>query len=261
MESSPEGHSHEQHSGGEPAASESSIELALTTPDQPITFGTPPKPTAEEERLIADIVILDHLSLSTFNPKGPARAEIWRLLYNAIVLGLVNRQPEFGRRVFERAQATYDDHLETVNRLRYLFGVVLGTVALGIVAAVVLWFTSSQGFRLGISPQLLIGLFAFAGMGTLASVLSRLSSLDLGQRRSARIVVISGASRPLVAIILAIVVYVILLLRIVNIHVGSGTTAQPTPDGIYLIAAFLSGFSERFAQDIIASVPFGRTDK
>jgi hypothetical protein len=235
--------------------------LALTTQDQPITFGTPPRATAEELRLSADIAILDHLSLSTFNPNSPSRAEIWRLLYNAIVLGLANRQPAFGRLILERAQATYDDHLETVNRLRYLLGVVLGTVALGLVAAAVLWFSSSAGLHLGISAELLIGLFAFAGMGTLASVLSRLSSLDLGQRRSARIVVISGASRPLVAIILAIVVYVILVLRIVNIQVGSGTTGQPTPDGIYLIAAFLSGFSERFAQEIIASVPFGRTDK
>ena len=246
----------------EPATSSGSIYFDTSTPsDALLTFSPPLNPTQEEVTLSADIVLLDHASMDTFNPKSQYRAEIWGLVRNAIVLGLEARQPADGRRLLEQAQVAFRDHLETINRLRYLLGLVLGTVALAIIATAVLWFTSSVGLHLGISPELLIGLFAFAGMGTLASVLSRLSSLDLGQQRSQLILFISGASRPLVAIILAIVVYLILRLQIVNIQVGTGAAATSNPEGVYLIAAFLSGFSERFAQDIIASVPFGRDKK
>jgi hypothetical protein len=44
----------------------------------------------------------------------------------------------------------------------------------------------------------------------------------------------------------------VLSLRIVDFHVGAGT--DPTPPALYLIAAFMSGFSERFAQDILTKV-------
>ena len=70
-------------------------------------------------------------------------------------------------------------------------------------------------------------------------------------------IILSGATKPIVAAIFAIVVYLVLDLNVLDIQFGG---VKSNGNGIYLVSSFLCGFSERFATDIISRVPFGRSD-
>jgi hypothetical protein len=90
-------------------------------------------------------------------------------------------------------------------------------------------------------------------MGSIASVLTRLSSLDLRQNARGQLVFISGIARPVIAIFLSIIVYMILDMGIIDVQFGRDPSARR--ESLYLVTSFLCGFSERFAKDIIARVP------
>jgi formate-dependent nitrite reductase membrane component NrfD len=79
-----------------------------------------------------------------------------------------------------------------VNRVHYLVGSLIGVVAVGVVAT---------GLRLAsgslepyVDPHLLPLIFIFAGTGSVTSVLTRLSSIDLRQEPS-RFLVCSRTAR------------------------------------------------------------------
>jgi hypothetical protein len=105
----------------------------------------------------------------------------------------------------------------------------------------------------------LVLIFVFAGLGSVASVLTRISSIDLREETSSFSVFVSGFSRPLIAMVLALVVYLILDAKLVDIRFGN--PSEPKANAIYLLTSFLCGFSERFANDIISRVPFGHRAK
>ncbi|GLC23563.1 hypothetical protein [Roseisolibacter agri] len=96
-------------------------------------------------------------------------------------------------------------------------------------------------------------ILTYAGLGAVASVIMRLPGTDLSGETKTRIVVFAGAGRPILAAIFAVVVYQILHHGIINV----GTTATPQAFAYVQVAAFLCGFSERFATDILDRVPFG----
>ncbi len=109
-----------------------------------------------------------------------------------------------------------------------------------------------------VAPSLLLLILLSAGLGSVASVLSRLPSIDLRQEPSDVMIILSGATKPIVAIIFAIVVFLILDLKVLDIQFGSST--GPRSNGLYLVSSFLCGFSERFATDIISRIPLGKKD-
>jgi hypothetical protein len=92
----------------------------------------------------------------------------------------------------------------------------------------------------------------------MARFVSRLPSIDLRQEPSDVMIILSGATKPIVAIIFAIVVFLILDLKVLDIQFGSST--GPRSNGLYLVSSFLCGFSERFATDIISRIPVGKKD-
>ena len=140
-----------------------------------------------------------------------------------------------------------------------------------LVAGTLLWAmlalaTSVFNFQVAFAdPSDIVPLFGFAGMGTFVSVMTRLNTLDLADETSRKLLLISGAARPLTAIFFASVVYVILRHQFIPIQFGppvvSKATTQATSSGyqpaIGWVASFLCGFSERFATDIIGRLPFG----
>ena len=109
-----------------------------------------------------------------------------------------------------------------------------------------------------VAPSLLLLILLSAGLGSVASVLSRLPSIDLRQDPSDVMIILSGATKPIVAIIFAIVVFLILDLKVLDIQFRSST--GPRSNGLYLVSSFLCGFSERFATDIISRIPLGKKD-
>jgi hypothetical protein len=216
-----------------------------------ITFNLPEEATAEERGLAADIVILDHRNKHKLKPKTPEWDEVSKLLINAVVFLQSHEVPQ-GRVILQEAQKVYYHHNQTRNRIRYLGGALSGILTGAALGAGLLLFAKSM--EQVVARQMLILILIFAGIGSLTSVLTRVSSIDLREETSNFSVLVSGFSRPVVAMVLAVVVYLMVNGKIVDIKVGSASD----PLAMYLVIAFLSGFSERFAQDIVARVPFAQ---
>jgi hypothetical protein len=214
-----------------------------------LTFSPPENPTPQEDALTADIVILDHRAKHQLKPPTREWDEVEKLLVNAVVL-LQNRDAGQGRVIFEEAERVYYHHNQTRNRIRYLTGALTGVLVAGALGSVSLLF--SKSLEQFIARDLLVLIFVFAGIGSLTSVITRIASLDLKEETSNFSVFMSGFSRPLVAMILAVVVYLIVNGHMVDIKLGSSSD----PRLAYLVMSFLCGFSERFAEDIVARVPF-----
>jgi hypothetical protein len=231
----------------QPEASTAPFALSAET-DFFLNFAPPSNPTPEEEALTADIVILDHRAHHQLRPPTREWDEVLKLLVNAVVL-LQNRDAAEGRVIFQEAERVYYHHNQTRNRIRYMTGALIGVLASGILGAVVLLF--SKSLEQFIARDLLVLVFVFAGIGSLASVLTRIASIDLQGQTSNFSVFMSGFSRPVVAMILALVVYLILSGHMVDIKFGGSSD----PRLAYLVISFLCGFSERFAEDIVARVP------
>ena len=232
-----------------------SIETAIDAKDERlgallVTFEQPDDPTREETLLAKDIVRLDHRSLHTLPPKGKERREIRDLIVNVVTF-LQEHQIAAGRALLNEVEAVYLQHLQARNRLRYLMGMLVGIavmVLLGVGGLAV-----SRALENIMPAQSMLFIILFAGMGAVTSVLTRLSDIDLREQTSIHMVFISGISRPVTAVFFALVVALVLTLRIIDIHVGV-TTADTVPLSLLLVAAFLCGFSERFAQDVLARV-------
>lgn len=240
-----------QRSGGEVNDRAPAILIPDESTQYFLAFSPPDNPTPEEQKLVADIVILDHRAHHQLRPKTQEWQEVIDVLYNAVVF-LHQHDTTEGRALLEEAGRVYYHHNQTRNRVRYLSGAVIGiVVAAGLGASSLLLAKSLEQF---IPTQLLVLLFVFAGIGSLTSVLTRISSLDLGRETSNFSVFVSGFSRPLIAIFFALIVYLVLDAKILDVKFGSPTDAKI--GAIYLVTSFLCGFSERFAQDIISRVPF-----
>jgi hypothetical protein len=215
---------------------------------KPINFETPADATDYEILLAKDIVRLDHRSVWTLGAT-PERGEVFRLLYNVIVF-LTQRKPKVARTLLDHAEAVYHQHIQAKNRLHYLGGILAGIVIILGLGFLLSWLFSSPDSV--IPSTMLPTILLFAGMGSITSVLTRLSSIDLRDQTSLWMIIISGMARPVTGLFFALVVYLVLSLRIVDFHIGAGT--DPSPPALFLIAAFMSGFSERFAQDILSRV-------
>lgn len=150
----------------------------------------------------------------------------------------------------DEAQATYREQLAAQRKVWYLSGVALG---IGLLALLQLALHGSIDSLGGvITEQFALQIVVFAGMGTLASVLMRLGQFRIDVYATRSLVVISGASRPLVAAFVAFATYAIFRSNLEPITIN-GTDLANVKDAtfVYLTAAFLCGFSERFGKDVI----------
>jgi hypothetical protein len=158
----------------------------------------------------------------------------------------------------EEARATYREQLAAQRKVSYLAGVVLG---IGLLALLQLALHHSIGSLSGvITEQFALQMVLFAGMGTLASVLTRIGQFKMDTYATRSLVVISGASRPLVAAFVAFATYAFLRSNLATVTVnGNNVSDVSNATFIYLSAAFLCGFSERFGKHVIdqATSAFG----
>ena len=227
-----------------------------------VSFSVPSGVSAEEQELITNIVVLDHRSLHALGRRSAARTEIRALLVNAVssagyLLNGVGHPTDSMRSgthtikgavgLYKHAEALFQQHLQGKNRLMYLAGVAIGIAVLVLVAVVAPRLPAGVSFA--IDPGTIPALLLFSGLGSIVSVLTRLNSLDLVKEISRPILMISGAGRPFVAGAFALVIYMALSSGLISISIQ-----QPgvSPAARYLVIAFLCGFSERFAQDILS---------
>ncbi len=135
-------------------------------------------------------------------------------------------------------------------RLRYLAGVAAGfavTVALAGLLWLVLWASEVVSVQ---DRGEIIAIWIAGGIGAVVSVMQRVSSenLELHHEAGKSELVLLGAIRPLLGAAIAVALYSLLAGGILDFAMPSGAT-----DEIYYFAGigFLSGFSERFAQDML----------
>jgi hypothetical protein len=229
------------------------------TPEQEadiLKFYPPPNPTPEQDAFIADVASLDHRSLHKLSPTSTERQEVKRLLWNAVTAAFERGSILQARLLYQKAEQAYYDHVQIRNRLRYLLGMAIGILVAAMLGGTLMLIAGY--LEPYVAPSLLLLLLLFAGLGSVASVLSRLSSIDLRQEPSDVMIILSGATKPIVAIVFAIVVFLILDLKILDIQFGSSTGSRR--NGLYLVSSFLCGFSERFATDIISRIPLGKKE-
>jgi hypothetical protein len=204
------------------------------------------------------------------------RAEITVLLQGAINAARTTYHADgvdnlaVARATLQRAEAVYYRDVQTKNRIVYVAGLGLGVGAVVLIPLLLLWAIEVMGAGLAASTSAIVPpvsgpfqwivqaaplaitapLFFFAGLGASASVLSRLTTIDLKEETSKTMVLIAAAARPALAVIFASVIFVILNNNIIS--VGTDTTKL----AMIWVAAFLCGYSERFASDILDRVPF-----
>jgi hypothetical protein len=104
-----------------------------------------------------------------------------------------------------------------------------------------------------------------AGMlGSVVSLLLRLSEFESTKGRSQRFLTLTGATLPLIGGVFGAFVAVLLSAKVVNISIG---TSDGTQVWLYIVIGFLSGFSERFSRGFIAVAetqfgsPWGRNTR
>jgi hypothetical protein len=218
-----------------------------------LTFAAPRKGTPEGAALTADIIDLDHRIHRRLGVNSSDWKEVMGVLENAAnVLGY-GRLAD-ARELYMRANIIWLAHLEEKNRLRYLTGVAIGFIPAAAVSAIAVTTVSALAPRTAPAHTLAL-VCLFAAFGSATSVLTRLSSIPLAKEMSNPTLIVSGASRPSVAVLFALTVHLAIVANLVSIHVGSAATGAS--DAAAAAVAFAVGFSERFAKDIIVRISGG----
>lgn len=210
----------------------------------------PAQPSAEGAVLTAAIIDLDHRIHRRLGVSSSDWKEVMGVLSNAALMLQYNRLGE-ARELYTRANTIWLAHLEEQNRLRYLTGVAIGIVPAAAVAAIAVSAVSAIAPRTAPAHTLAL-VCLFAALGSVTSVLTRLSSIPLAKEMSNATLIVSGTARPSVAVLFALTVQLAIVANLVAIHVGSATTGAS--DAAAAAVAFAVGFSERFAKDIIVKI-------
>lgn len=213
-----------------------------------LVFRRPMNPSAEQQLLLSRLIELDLKAKHGLVPPNPQWREVSGVLLGAAI-SVTNGQWIGAKELVDHGERLYYAYVEEKNRVKYVLGVLLGSVLAGVIASAVL-LAFGDLLRPLIRPQLMELLFLFAGFGSLTSVLTRLTEIDLKKETGPWILLLSGAARPVVAIFFAIVTYFVLDSGVVGLAVPDTERTNET----FLVVAFLVGFSERFAKDIFARV-------
>jgi hypothetical protein len=152
--------------------------------------------------------------------------------------------------VIEQARRYYDRSAQRQAQIEYFVGMAGG---LAILMAGLVAIGAISGARFDHEALLYTPLAG--GLGAFVSVLSRMTRgrLVLSYESGRTIMRLLGLIRPLLGAILGAAIYVLL---------AGGLMTLDTPKGkselfFYIGLAFVAGFSERFAQDMVARVPGG----
>ncbi|MGH2359431.1 MAG: hypothetical protein ACRDGM_02670 [bacterium] len=220
---------------------------------KPPNFSAFAAPTPEQSTLKADIQAISE----RVEQRNPWSKHIVGAYLQAAVDAMISAPTKLdeARACVKKAEEALNSDLQTTNRLWYLSGLALGVIGAlivtGVVALLLQWFNYKEIATRG----QIIPLFTFAWLGSVASVLTRLNSLDLRYETRRYWYALSSAVRPILALTFAFIVFIVLANKIVDLKVGS-ITSDSNPNALYWVAAFLCGFSERFATDMLDKVPF-----
>jgi hypothetical protein len=221
----------------------------------PITIPPVDHPTADQLLILGDIRSLEARVVQRELWSAASVRELLQAAANAATIG---GDPAKAREAFAKAEIVFQNDVQTKNRMFYLVGIAFGLIAIGVLAGSVLGVAHWLKLIALARPEMVIDLFAFAGLGSLTSVLARLSTIDLKDELRRKWVVISAGVRPIMAVSFAAITYLLLNFDLVTF---SGFDTPGKKKALIWIAAFLCGYSERFAQDLLDRLPFTKSDE
>lgn len=207
-----------------------------------------PNGSSECRMLLASVLAL----VARIEARRPRRAlEIMMLLCGVVQLAVCENDPDKGRVLYQEAYAAFAQSARSGNQLRFFGGAALGAATMGISTACVIFI---QTLRPAFLKQLaesdvVVGVAFFALAGSLVSILVRLHKIDLVEEDETWMVVLTGALQPTVAMGFMCVVYVIVAAPLIPISLH-----DPQLTGFKFAAAFLCGFSEKFAPALLDRV-------
>jgi hypothetical protein len=136
------------------------------------------------------------------------------------------------------------------SRRRYATGVLMGLGG-GLLLTVAAWFIGRWLPTQITSPEEIFALVFFTSAGSFASVMGRLGTIDIGEASDRALLTFSAIGRPVVALAFASVVFVIFKNRVIT-SAGCTKETEDMCRAILWVAEFLTGYSERFAPDLLA---------
>jgi hypothetical protein len=175
----------------------------------------------------------------------------------SFLLGFAETERSRNDRAVTNVAATTRAHLKEIEKyyrkaaarsgqIVYVGGVLLGMVPMFLLALLAwLLIANAKDFN---SPAG-IGLLCFSagGVGALVSVMSRMSAgrVRLDWEFGKDTLRTLGALRPFVGAVFGLMTFLALKSGVVNLTAGDGSSYY------YIVFAFVAGFSERFAQDML----------
>jgi hypothetical protein len=206
--------------------------------------------TREKNELSVKIAILDHKAKRLLSPPSARWEDVNKQLINVITFGHEGQIAQ-AKALLKEAENTCRLHRQSRIRELYLIGFMIGiivTIAIGYMIVILLNLLEPS-FRI----NFLVIIFIFSGIGSIVSALTRLKSLDVREGSSDFDIMLSGSVRPIVGMFFSLIAYLILSVKAFKVSIGD---SEANPDFVFFLSAFLCGFSERFAHDIVAHMPF-----
>jgi hypothetical protein len=219
-------------------------------------FGDPDSPRAKE--LLFRCLRVHYHALEFLKPKP--RKICMRMTFNVItmLLGTLDTRSGHGGKasVFDQNpedQRTIEKELESTEayfwqsaqrtaRLEYLIGMIPGLMLAALVAYLI--------WNFDLAPREFSIALVGGALGALVSVMERLTAgkLSLNQEYGKATLRILGGMRPFIGALFGLALYVLISGELIPMEVPGGAEKQR-----YFFAgiAFLAGFSERWAQDMI----------
>jgi hypothetical protein len=175
----------------------------------------------------------------------------------SFVLGFAETERSRNERAVAAVSQTTRGHLKEVEKyyrkaaarsgqIVYVGGVLLGMVPM-VLLAFLAWLLIANANDFNSPAGIGLLCFSAGGVGAMVSVMSRMStgSVRLDWEFGKDTLRTLGALRPFVGAVFGLMTFLALKSGVVDIRVGDGSTYY------YIVFAFVAGFSERFAQDML----------
>lgn len=218
----------------------------------PLNIETDGHPDARVVSLGAEVEAL-HCRVLRHSPRR--RPEMLAMLNGA--LRAAQRDVQEGQRLLAAARVRFREVTQTHNQLLYMAGALGGAIVGLLIAFWILHQAPTTGtvapspwMKNLAEPSTVATLCIYGLIGSLTSIFTRLSSMQLAEIDSPTTVIVMGVVQPFIALGFVSVIYLILQHELFGISLKAGTDSKLAP---IWVAAFLCGFSERFAPGILDS--------
>lgn len=212
-------------------------------PAPPLSINMPDSPTADQILLVARVRALE-ARLRLRNPRR--QPAIIVLLQGAVDAGMLDIAK--GEVALTQATDAYMRGLQTVNRGMYALGATIGALLALLISALLVLLAQMHWPPLKnlTEPANLASLCFYSVAGSLTSIMTRLTKMDLKDEESRLFVAFSAMIQPFIALGLMSVIYVVFEFNMLGISLTSSN-----PEKAVWVVAFLCGFSERFAPGLL----------